>query len=192
MGRPSKRPGGAAQAVQITCYYCTRAFDSESTLLQHQKSIHFKCPKCNRRFSSAPAMGVHMQTLHQEPLRSVPKAEPGRDDPTLNIVGTLGAPLFDDEQIKRMREAAQSGQGYVPPGQPPPLPAPPPAAFATPLPAAAVNEGFAYPDDKVSPEEKRALLDRYKFDPNAVKQKLSALDASISERLKAALAKSAA
>jgi len=131
-------------------------------------------------------MGLHMTTVHHETLKAVPNAEFGRDDPTINIQGTKNAPLFDDEQIKRMREAAQAGGlPMVPPGMPPPLA---PAPVAAPL----QFNGLVYSDDAVSPEEKRAALDKYKYDPSAVKQKLSALDASIAERLKAALAQRAA
>jgi len=61
------------------------------------------------RAQGAPAMGLHMTTVHHETLKAVPNAEFGRDDPTINIQGTKNAPLFDDEQIKRMREAAQAG-----------------------------------------------------------------------------------
>jgi len=51
MGRKSKRDASAV--AKVTCFYCTRQFDTESHLLLHQKSIHFKCPMCPRRFSSA-------------------------------------------------------------------------------------------------------------------------------------------
>src|SRR4051794_4829037 len=91
MGRKSKKTGAPAP-TKPTCFYCSRSFENEDVLIQHQKILHFKCPECGKKFGNAPGMSVHMRTIHEKELKTVPKADPGRDDPSLHIVGLSGVP----------------------------------------------------------------------------------------------------
>lgn len=45
------------------CFYCTREFDDEKVLIQHQKAKHFKCTECSRKLDTATGLQVHMQQV---------------------------------------------------------------------------------------------------------------------------------
>jgi len=184
MGRKSKKSGDVPP-VKPTCFYCQRSFENEDVLVSHQKLLHFRCPDCGKKFGNAPGMGIHMKTMHNTELKAVPKAEPGRDDPTLHIVGTVGVPTEEEREEsnrKRMKLASSidslidsvAAEAVVPQIDIADLPP---------------VKGMVYTDETVSPEEKRAMLPRYRFDENNLKDKLSAMDASIETRLKEALAR---
>lgn len=174
MGRKSRT--GEKKAEKPSCFYCARQFDNEDTLFQHQKCIHFRCENCGKKFGNAPALGVHMKTMHETELKAVPKADFGRDNPSLHIVGTEGAPVLQDgaaaaaaaEASKRLRVISE------------PTTAPPPQS---------ANGGLVYADETQSPEEKRAALARYRFDEGSLNAKLSQLNASIQDRMQQALAR---
>ena len=188
MGRKSKKQS-VAPTAKPTCFYCLRSFDNEDVLIQHQKLLHFKCSECGRKFSNAPGMGVHMKTMHGIELKSVPKAEPGREDPTLNISGSTGVPTeeeFEEFLQKRARlvssldslidSAAQTviGEGSQ--------------ASGTDVNASTNKlsiQGLVYSDENISPEEKRAMLHKYRYDETSLTEKLDILQASIDTRLRA-------
>ena len=183
MGRKSKK-GAEPEKVKPVCFYCLRSFENEDVLYSHQKLIHFRCPDCGKKFGSAPNMAIHMKTIHQLDLKSVPKAEPDRDDPTLNVMGSVGVPT-EAERIESNRKRARptdaidslvdsvaaslaeqnSSSANV---------APPPP-----------GKGMVYEDELVSPEEKRSMLPKYRFDEASLREKLSAMDQSIEARLTA-------
>jgi len=192
MGRKSKKTGEPAP-VKPTCFYCSRSFENEDVLISHQKLLHFRCSECGKKFANAPGMSIHMKTMHDIELKSVPKADPGRDDPTLNIVGTTGVPTEEErEEAARKRakfstsavdilvdsvlaSVAQSSDPHS-------------AAKYDDWPALPTVKGLVYSDETISPEEKRAALPRYRVDETSLKEKLAAMDASIAARLQSALA----
>jgi hypothetical protein len=182
MGRKSKK-GGEVEKAKPACFYCLRTFENEDVLYSHQKLIHFKCPDCGKKFSSAPGMGIHMRTIHGTELKSVPKAEPGRDDPALNITGTQNVPSEEErEEMNRKRARMAPSLDSLIDAVAASVAESEANANHVPAPTA---KGLVYSDEHISPEEKRALLDRYKFDENAIKAKLNAKDASIEARLSA-------
>lgn len=81
MGRKRKK------AMKPWCYYCNREFDDEKTLVQHQKARHFKCPTCNKKLFTGPGLAIHTRQVHQDILRRIPNAIPGRDDTRMEIYG---------------------------------------------------------------------------------------------------------
>lgn len=184
MGRRSKQKGSEVEKVKPACFYCLRSFDNEDVLYSHQKLTHFKCPDCGKRFGSAPNMNIHMKTIHGYELTSVPKAEAGRDDPTIGIMGSRGVPT-EEEREESMRKRARmapvsldslvdsvaasvvssSSQNALTPAAAPP------------------GKGLVYSDELVSPEEKRAALPRYRFDAAAMKEKLESKETSLEARL---------
>ncbi|CTQ40843.1 Zinc finger protein 207 [Babesia microti strain RI] len=74
------------------CFYCTREFDDEKVLIQHQKAKHFKCTECSRKLDTATGLQVHMQQVHKTTLTQVPNAMDGRENPELIIYGMEGVP----------------------------------------------------------------------------------------------------
>jgi transposase-like protein len=48
------------------CWYCTREFDDEKILIQHQKAKHFKCHICHKKLTTAGGMVVHVYQVHKE------------------------------------------------------------------------------------------------------------------------------
>lgn len=91
MGR-KKTSASIKRAFLPFCYYCEREFESEDTLIQHQRFKHFKCPLCNRKPESAGGLVVHMLQVHKESLSRVPNAMIERDNPENRIVGMQGVP----------------------------------------------------------------------------------------------------
>lgn len=54
--------------LQPWCWYCDREFIDEPTLVQHQKSKHFKCPDCNRKLNTAQGLSVHAYQVHKRTI----------------------------------------------------------------------------------------------------------------------------
>lgn len=164
--------------MKPACYYCLRFFENEDVLKSHQKQIHFKCFDCGKKFSNAPGMAVHMRTMHGKELQSVPKALEGRDDPTLNISGTSGVPTEEErlEANKKRAKLEQSVDSLLDS-----------AAQAVDAPIISTIQplinGMVYSDDKISPEERRAALPKYKLDEATISEKASLLGESIDARL---------
>ncbi|KAJ1731793.1 hypothetical protein LPJ61_002359 [Coemansia biformis] len=87
------------------CWYCEREFEDEKVLVQHQKARHFKCHICARRLNTASGMVIHVAQVHKENVRRVPNALAGRDDPDIEVFGSLGIPANDARDYeRRMRE----------------------------------------------------------------------------------------
>ncbi|KAH9260948.1 hypothetical protein BASA81_000644 [Batrachochytrium salamandrivorans] len=179
MGRKSRT--GEKKAERPNCFYCVRQFDNEDTLFQHQKCIHFRCENCGKKFGNAPALGVHMKTMHEMELKSVPKADFGRDNPLLHIVGTEGAPV-----LLLQEGGGEAGAAAFEANKRLRLGSEPAAAAAAQQPA---NGGLVFADETQSQEEKRAGLARYRFDEGSLNAKLSQLNASIQDRMQQALAR---
>ncbi|KAJ2712519.1 hypothetical protein H4R19_002710, partial [Coemansia spiralis] len=92
-------------ALKPWCWYCEREFEDEKVLVQHQKARHFKCHVCARRLNTASGMVIHVAQVHKETVRRVPNALAGRDDPEVEVFGSLGIPEDDaDDYERRMRE----------------------------------------------------------------------------------------
>jgi hypothetical protein len=189
MGRKSKKTAGESAPVKPTCFYCLRSFENEEVLLSHQKILHFRCPSCSRKFGNAPAMGIHLKTIHDMELKQVPKAEPGRDDPTLHIVGTHGVPTeaeLEEARRKKLKPASdidlliESVANSVQPTLS--------SSSSFMYPSLPLIKGLVYSDELTSPEEKRAMLPKYRIDEAALREKLQNMDASIETKLKEALA----
>ncbi|KAJ2791270.1 hypothetical protein H4R20_006888, partial [Coemansia guatemalensis] len=101
MGRKkSKKP-----SFKPWCWYCEREFEDEKVLVNHQKAKHFKCHICSKRLNTAGGMVVHVAQVHKENIKRVPNAMPGRDNPDIEVFGSLGIPEDDKEDYEwRMRE----------------------------------------------------------------------------------------
>jgi len=73
----------------IFCYYCMKTFTDEKSLVEHQKSKHFRCtqtclglqqnphrilltaiagPACNKKMNAAGALYVHCNQVHKNQL----------------------------------------------------------------------------------------------------------------------------
>jgi hypothetical protein len=76
------------------CYYCDRAFDEESTLVQHQKAKHFKCEVCHKKLTTARALRTHSVQVHKLDLKTVPHAKSERSCIDPDIIGMSGIPDF--------------------------------------------------------------------------------------------------
>jgi hypothetical protein len=62
MGRKKKK---REEDQKPFCWYCDREFIDEPTLVQHQKSKHFKCADCNRKLNTAQGLCVHAYQVHK-------------------------------------------------------------------------------------------------------------------------------
>ncbi|KAJ2789230.1 Protein SUPPRESSOR OF FRI 4, partial [Coemansia helicoidea] len=92
-------------ALKPWCWYCEREFEDEKVLVQHQKARHFKCHVCARRLNTASGMVIHVAQVHKENVKRVPNALAGRDNPEIEVFGSLGIPEDDAEDYeRRMRE----------------------------------------------------------------------------------------
>lgn len=179
MGRKSKK--SATPVSKPACFYCTRSFDSEDVLIQHQKLTHFKCPECGKKFGNAPGMSVHMKTMHDIELQTVPKSELGRDDPTLHIIGSSGVPTEEEwEESIRKRTKVSALDSLVD------------SVTAEALDEEGAEEvdpllvkGMVYSDEQVSQEEKRAQLAKYRVDALVLEERLAGLEAMIGAKLQA-------
>ena len=176
MGRKSKRK----QVQKSICFYCSRLFDTEEVLIQHQKAVHFKCRVCFKRFLSLSNLTVHLKSVHMEDLINVPGAIDARKDQVqTNVVGMEGAPpwFLTEIQQNKLLEKGKGDLQISPEG----------------MEAALVREreklyekpnanGLVYWDEEISPEERRAKLPRYQIN-------VSTAALSIDERLKSIMEK---
>jgi len=74
MGKKKKPRVEEAEEVEqptnsIWCFYCSREFDDEKILIQHQKARHFKCELCSKKLSTTGGLVVHMVQVHKETLK---------------------------------------------------------------------------------------------------------------------------
>ncbi|XP_038632857.1 LOW QUALITY PROTEIN: BUB3-interacting and GLEBS motif-containing protein ZNF207-like [Scyliorhinus canicula] len=98
MGRKKKKQ------MKPWCWYCTRDFDDEKILIQHQKAKHFKCHICHKKLYTGPGLAIHCMQVHKETIDAVPNAIPGRTDIELEIYGMEGIPEKDMEERRRLLE----------------------------------------------------------------------------------------
>jgi len=142
MGKGKKRKLNESKPY---CWYCTREFDDEKILIQHQKAKHFKCHICHKKLTTAGGMVVHVYQVHKENITKVPNARPGRDSIQFEIYGMEGIPDENGLALDKLTSTetppgavpnfptggppgVQPG-GMVPPGQigpPPNMPGVPP------------------------------------------------------------------
>lgn len=195
MGRKSKRPAGSESTApsKPSCYYCIRQFDNEQALIEHQKLVHFKCLSCSKRFGNAGALNVHMKAMHDSVLTTILKAEPGRDDPTLNIVGSSGVPSPEETEAyakKRAKlaeiESLIGNAAAVAAGSQVPLEDGEVNADGSVAPAFGVGlpKGLVYADESTSPEEQRAKLPRYRAEETSLSERLNLIGATIENKAK--------
>ncbi|KAJ1913780.1 hypothetical protein IWQ60_009079 [Tieghemiomyces parasiticus] len=81
--------------VKPWCWYCEREFDSDMSLIQHQRLKHFRCPDCHKSLNTAPGMTLHYTQVHKRTLSKVPNALPKRDTFEHEIFGMEGVPPAD-------------------------------------------------------------------------------------------------
>ncbi|KAM9386279.1 BUB3-interacting and GLEBS motif-containing protein ZNF207-like [Pholidichthys leucotaenia] len=98
MGRKKKKQ------MKPWCWYCSRDFDDEKMLIQHQKAKHFKCHICHKKLYTGPGLAIHCMQVHKEAIDSVPNAIPGRTDIELEIYGMEGIPKKDMQERRRTLE----------------------------------------------------------------------------------------
>ncbi|KAI6175724.1 hypothetical protein M3Y97_00721000 [Aphelenchoides bicaudatus] len=90
MGRKKKR------AAKPYCWYCTREFEDEKILIQHQKAKHFKCHLCNKKLFTGPGLSIHCMQVHKETIDKIPGAIAGRDSIDVEVYGMEGIPQTYD------------------------------------------------------------------------------------------------
>jgi hypothetical protein len=90
---------------RVTCYYCEKEYANETTLINHQKNVHFKCEECHRKVSGITGLQIHCQTVHRTELERVPAAIEGRESIDVEVYGMAGVPrgFLDDMVKKRLR-----------------------------------------------------------------------------------------
>jgi hypothetical protein len=77
------------------------------TLVQHQKTVHFKCVECHKRLTGLQALMQHSLGVHKQETRSVPGARHDRDTVEYNILGMAGVPQFLIDQKQQAEKAAE-------------------------------------------------------------------------------------
>lgn len=87
-----KKKKNKKDEIKPWCYYCDRIFNDEATLVQHQKSKHFKCGVCNRKLNTAQGLAVHSYQVHKETVSAVPGAKEERASMEVEIFGMAGVP----------------------------------------------------------------------------------------------------
>ena len=111
----------------------------------HQKNKHFKCGRCQKRLASSKALSVHCIQVHKEPIKEIPEAKKGREDPSRDIFGSSGIPAgmtrgSDPPPKEEQQKRPGPAMGYgvrPPPVRGPPyqgMPAYPPAGHQPYLP----------------------------------------------------------
>jgi len=87
------------------CFYCDRSFKDDRTLIQHQKSKHFKCSRCHKKLGSAPGMATHCRLVHLFTITEVPNSIPGRESLDYKIVAMDGIPseFLQERAQKRLK-----------------------------------------------------------------------------------------
>jgi len=123
------------------CWYCTREFDDEKILVQHQKAKHFKCHICHKKLTTAGGMVIHVFQVHKENITKVPNAKPGRDNIGFEIFGMQGIPDEPTEDLESAAKRAKTEPLNPTPMAPVPLtsptttaPNPNPAPYYPPVP----------------------------------------------------------
>lgn len=136
------------------CWYCTRTFEDEKVLIQHQKAKHFKCHICHKKLTTAGGMAIHVYQVHKENITKVPNAKPGRDSIKFEIFGMEGIPdNIDEEQpyeAKRLKTdtTPASPPPLITPVIPPNLPGIAPSSIPTqavPPPLPPAYQGYPMP-----------------------------------------------
>lgn len=86
---------GGQQEVdeRCTCYYCDKEYANETTLINHQKNVHFKCEECHKKVSGVTGLDIHCKTVHRTALDKIPGAIEGRDSVDIEVYGMAGSPL---------------------------------------------------------------------------------------------------
>eukprot|EP00427_Karlodinium_veneficum_P059748 CAMPEP_0169385108 /NCGR_PEP_ID=MMETSP1017-20121227/43879_1 /TAXON_ID=342587 /ORGANISM="Karlodinium micrum, Strain CCMP2283" /LENGTH=240 /DNA_ID=CAMNT_0009485899 /DNA_START=18 /DNA_END=737 /DNA_ORIENTATION=- len=101
----------ATEACEIKpfCYYCDREFDSTKTLIQHQRSKHLACSECGLKFDTVTGLRVHMLNAYKKPMKEVPGAIPGRENPDIVVHGMEGIPksIIEEKTKKILEERAE-------------------------------------------------------------------------------------
>lgn len=80
------------QQEKFECFYCKRSFDSEKTLIIHQKVKHFTCSICKRRLNGSNGLVVHYQQIHRRSIDRIPNALEGRCSTDIEVFGMSGIP----------------------------------------------------------------------------------------------------
>lgn len=80
------------QQEKFVCFYCKRSFDSEKTLIIHQKVKHFTCSICKRRLNGSNGLVVHYQQIHRRSIDRIPNALEGRCSTDIEVFGMSGIP----------------------------------------------------------------------------------------------------
>jgi len=62
MGKKKKK------APKPYCWYCTREFEDEKVLINHQKAKHFRCDFCNKKMNNAKGLATHVTQVHKEKM----------------------------------------------------------------------------------------------------------------------------
>jgi len=113
MGR-KKIIGSNSQATEACevkpfCYYCDREFDSTKTLIQHQRTKHLACTECGLKFDTVTGLRVHMLNAYKKPMKEVPGAIPGRENPDIVVHGMEGIPksIIEEKTKKILEERAE-------------------------------------------------------------------------------------
>ncbi|XP_076324693.1 BUB3-interacting and GLEBS motif-containing protein ZNF207-like isoform X2 [Tachypleus tridentatus] len=99
MGRKKKKP------AKPWCWYCSREFDDEKILIQHQKAKHFKCHICHKKLYTGPGLAIHCMQVHKETIDKVPNALPNRNNVDIEIYGMEGIPEEDIREHERQRQS---------------------------------------------------------------------------------------
>ncbi|CAK0859533.1 unnamed protein product, partial [Prorocentrum cordatum] len=112
MGRKKILAGSQAQEafeLKPFCYYCDRDFDSVKTLVQHQRTKHFKCAECGLSFDTVTGLRVHMLNAYKRTMKEVPNATTGRENPDIVVHGMEGIPkrVLEERTRGAMAERAE-------------------------------------------------------------------------------------
>mmetsp|Transcript_1780 Transcript_1780/g.4510 ORF Transcript_1780/g.4510 Transcript_1780/m.4510 type:complete len:333 (-) Transcript_1780:12-1010(-) len=111
MGKKKVDAGSSQYAAPMElkpfCYYCDRDFDSTKTLVQHQRTKHFSCAECGLKFDTVTGLRVHMLNAYKKPMKEVPGAIAGRDNPDIVVHGMEGVPKTIIQERTRKAVAEQ-------------------------------------------------------------------------------------
>jgi len=91
------------------CYYCEREFDSDKTLIQHQRTKHFNCAECGLKFDTVTGLRVHMLNAYKKTMKEVPNSIPGRENPDIVVHGMEGLPkgVIEEKTKKAFAEKVE-------------------------------------------------------------------------------------
>ena len=94
MGR-KKRPVSPSKGRRVFrpfCYFCEKEYPDETTLVNHQRAVHFKCPFCVKRSHNARGLVSHVEDIHRENITAIPQALSHRRAVDTAVVGMTGVP----------------------------------------------------------------------------------------------------